>query len=272
MTVATSSRSRETGLALAPAPSQKRGFTVGEILDQTYLCVKGAYHFLRHPESRETFTALSEALVRFRANQDAVAHMLRDPAVAEVCRERYTGRRHTPAELVVYPPGSLGRELGTAMIEHGYDPEFYRDYYGETPPEFRDDEEYLRFRVRQMHDIVHVLTGFDMKEFPGELGMQAFIAAQTRRPFCIALVGLGLIRIILKPGELASTLREVARGFAMGYQAKSLVGQRFEEDWAKPVDAWRTELGLVGASALAPRGDGEAPRQDANANGRSPTC
>ena len=231
-------------------PTARWRFTLRETLHQTYLCAKGFYHFVRHPESRETFTALSEALVRFRANRDSVDYLLADPAVAQICRERYTGRRHTVAQLIEYPAGSLGHELAAAMIAHNHDPEFYRDFYGETPPDFRNDEEYLRFRIRQTHDIVHVLTGFAMNEFPGELGMQAFIAVQTRRPFCIALVGLGLIRIILKPHELSSTLRQVAKGLAMGYQAKSFVAHRFEEDWAKPVAEWRSELGLVEDSSF----------------------
>ncbi len=168
------------------------------------LYARGFYHFVRHPTSRDTFTALSEALVDFRANRDAVDHMMRDPEVAALCRERYVGRPYTVDELLAYPRGSLGFELGTAMKAQGYDPHFYRDFYGTGAPSFASDEEYLRFRVRQMHDIVHVLTGFDMTEFPGELGMQAFNAAQTRRPFSIALVGLGMLRIVLLARRAAS--------------------------------------------------------------------
>jgi ubiquinone biosynthesis protein Coq4 len=249
MISATDPRLPKVELAAVEAPPRRYG--PRELVHQAYLCAKGFYHFVRHPTSRETFTALSEALVRFRANRDAVLHMLSDPRVAERCRERYTGTPYDPAELIKYPPGSLGHELAMAMRAHGFDPEFYREHYGETPKEFRTDEEYLRFRVRQTHDIVHVLTGFDMTEFPGELGMQAFHAAQTRRPFSIALVGLGLIRIILKPEELGRTLHQVAKGLAMGYTARSLVGERFEDDWAKPVRVWRVELGLEDEASFA---------------------
>lgn len=224
-------------------------------LRRAYLYAKGAYFFLRQPTTRETFIAFSEALVGFRANDDAVAFMLKDERVVELCRERYIGRPYDPRELIKYPPGSLGHELAAAMIAHGYDPEFYRDFYGDEPPTFENDEQYLRFRVRQTHDIVHVLTGFAMTEFPGELGMQAFNAAQTRRPFSIGLVGFGMIRILLVPRELPRTLHQVAKGFAMGYTARSLLGQRFEDDWAKPVEQWRRELGLVEERTLDFRRD-----------------
>lgn len=239
MTVEVASRDGTTTRDGAPR------FTLRDIVHQTWLVVKGAYHFVRHAESRETFTALSEALVRFRANRDAVAFMLSDPRVAVLCKERYVGTSYDPEELIKYPPGSLGHELAAAVIAQGYDPEFHKDYYGSGPPKFATDEEYLRFRVRQTHDIVHVLTGFDMTEFPGELGMQAFHAAQTHRPFSIALVGFGFLRIILKPAELPRTLQQIAKGLAMGHATRSLVGERFEDDWSKPVEAWRAELGLV---------------------------
>jgi ubiquinone biosynthesis protein Coq4 len=220
-----------------------------------YLYAKGFLHFARHPTSRETFTALSEALVDFRANRDAVDHMMRDPAVVALCRERYVGRSYTVEELLAFPRGSLGSELGKAMKAQGYDPHFYRDFYGSDVPSFASDEEYLRFRVRQMHDIVHVLTGFDMTEFPGELGMQAFNAAQTRRPFSIALVGLGMLRIVLQPDELPKTLQQVAKGLAMGFAAKSLLAHRFEDDLARPLERWRRELNLVAEASLEIRPD-----------------
>jgi ubiquinone biosynthesis protein COQ4 len=230
-------------------------------LRQAYLYARGVYLFVRQPTTRETFIALSEAVVAFRANRDAVDFMLQDEQVAELCRERYIGRPYTPRELIKYPPGSLGHELAAAMMANGFDPEFYRDFYGDGAPTFEDDEEYLRFRVRQTHDIVHILTGFAMTEFPGELGMQAFNAAQTRRPFSIGLVGFGMIRILFVPRELPRTLHQVAKGFAMGYTARSLLGQRFEEDWAKPVERWRQELGLVEERMLEFRRDPEPLRR-----------
>jgi len=230
---------------MAFAALRIRGLSLAEAFDQLGLFLKGLYHFVLHPTSRQTFTALSEAVVRFRSNADAVAFMLEDPKVRELCRERYTGHPYTPDELVKYPPGSLGHEFGKAMIAEDFDPEFYRDYYGEEPYVFKTDEEYLRFRVRQTHDIVHVLTGFSLTEIPGELGMQAFHAVQTRRPFSIALVGFGFLRIVLRPVDLPETLHQIAKGLAMGFAARSLVGERFEDDWAKPVEQWRKELGLV---------------------------
>lgn len=228
----------------------KRRFSFRDVVHQLVLIARGLYQFLRQPVSRQTFTALSEGLVRFRATSESVAFMLQDPRVAALCRERYQGTVYVPEELLKYPPGSLGHEFGKAMLSHRFDPEFYRDYYGKGPYVFETDEQYLRFRIRQLHDLVHVLTGFGMTEIPGELGMQAFHAAQTRRPFSVALVGLGLVRIVFKPSELPHTLRQIAKGLAIGYAADQLLAHRFEEDWAKPLAQWRRELRLTEESCF----------------------
>lgn len=215
------------------------------LLNQFSWTLRGVYQFIRRPVSRQTFTALSEALVRFRSNANAVEYMLKDPRVAQLTRERYMGTVYNAEELMRFPPGSLGHEFGAALLAEKLDPEFYRDYYVQKGYRFANDEQYLRFRIRQTHDLVHVLTGFSMTEIPGELGMQAFNAAQTLRPFSIALVGFGLLRIVLNPKDLPLTLHQIAKGFAMGYAADSLLAYRFEEDWARPLAEWRKELGLT---------------------------
>jgi ubiquinone biosynthesis protein Coq4 len=235
---------------MASGQSTSIRLRLSDVLQQTLLVLRGCFQFLRRPVSRQTYTALSEVLVRFRATSDSVRFMLEDPRVAALCRERYLGCVYKPDELVRYPEGSLGRAFGEAMRESKQDPEFYRDYYGAEPYFFSSDEQYLRFRIRQIHDLVHVLTGFGMSDIPGELGMQAFNAAQTRRPFSLALVGFGLLRIVLRPVELPETLRQIARGLAIGYAADQLLAHRFEQDWAKPLEAWRRELGLIEESTL----------------------
>jgi ubiquinone biosynthesis protein Coq4 len=219
--------------------------SIAALFHQGLLYLRGVYQFLRRPASRQTYTALSEALVRFRATSDSVRFMLEDPRVAALCRERYLGCIYEPEKLLRYPVGSLGHEFAKAVLEQKLDPEFYRDYYGHEPYIFANDEQYLRFRIRQLHDLVHVLTGFCMTDIPGELGMQAFNAAQTRRPFSLALVGFGLLRIVLRPGELPETLKQISRGLAIGYAADQLLAHRFEEHWDKPLAQWRRELGLV---------------------------
>jgi ubiquinone biosynthesis protein Coq4 len=57
-----------------------------------------------------------------------------------------------------------------------------------------------------------------------------------------------MLRILIQPGELPLTLHQMAKGLAMGYAAKSLVGQRFEEDWSKSVEEWRRDLNVVDES------------------------
>jgi ubiquinone biosynthesis protein COQ4 len=245
------SLANEVSRAGGASQNASRRFTLDDAVKQLSIVFKGLYHFVAHPTSRSTFTMLSEGLVRFRSNHDAVRYMLQDERVARLCRERYVGEPYVIEKLLRYPPGSLGHELAASMKAHNFDPEFYRDYYGTGPVHFKNDEEYIRFRTRQMHDLVHVLTGFGATDFPEELGMQAFLAAQTRRPFSIALVGFGMLRICLQPKELGRTLEQVAKGFAMGNAAEPLLAWRFEEDWGRSVEDWRRQLRLVDEASFS---------------------
>jgi ubiquinone biosynthesis protein Coq4 len=59
------------------------------------------------------------------------------------------------------------------------------------------------------------------------------------------------LRIILQPRELPQTLQQITKGLAMGFAARSLVAERFEDDWSKSVEEWRKELGLVDEASFS---------------------
>ena len=111
-----------------------------------------------------------------------------------------------------------------------------------------DDTSYLLLRLRQTHDIWHVVTGFST-DVPGELGLKAFELAQTRRTMAGILMAGGFLKCLLQtPTELDVLLDRIARGYRMGTQAKSLLAQKWELAWDKPLADWRSELRLVTTS------------------------
>src|SRR5579863_4624905 len=85
------------------AAPESRRFGLDDAVQQISLTLKGLYHFVAHPTSRQTFTMLSEGLVRFRSNHDAVRYMLQDERVARLCRERYVGEPYVIEKLLQYP-------------------------------------------------------------------------------------------------------------------------------------------------------------------------
>jgi ubiquinone biosynthesis protein Coq4 len=116
-------------------------------------------------------------------------------------------------------------------------------------------------RYAVTHDIFHLLLGFDTT-WAGEMGVLAFAAAQgyTRTQY----VGLALAAVLyplFSPRMTARIWRNLRRGWRLGKQAKFLLGQRFEEQWERPLVEVRRALGLPEApgpdagpapSAMAP--------------------
>ncbi|WP_315859288.1 MULTISPECIES: Coq4 family protein [unclassified Cyanobium] len=103
--------------------------------------------------------------------------------------------------------------------------------------------ESITHRLRETHDIVHVLTGFGI-DGPGELGLQAFNLAQVRSPLAVLLIFGGLLSTLQDDEPLEPLLRALARGFEMGLAARCLISVKLEEGWERPVADWRRELGL----------------------------
>ena len=137
------------------------------------------------------------------------------------------------------PPDTLGGAYARHMKANGLEPDFYND--GEVP---RHRMHFLRLRVRQTHDIWHVITGFDTDPI-GELGVKSVEVAQTRRPMAAVVASGGLLRFRLhEPEDLGKVLAAVSAGYQMGIQSKLLLAQRWEQHWDRPLAEWRNMLNL----------------------------
>ena len=68
----------------------------------------------------------------------------------------------------------------------------------------QDDASYILLRLRQTHDIWHLITGFGT-DVAGELGLKAFELAQTRRPMALVLLTFGLLKALIKTPDALAT-------------------------------------------------------------------
>ena len=152
------------------------------------------------------------------------------------------------ARLAQLPEGTLGR----AYAEH-------MEKYRIQPLEISSDMEVdarqnlLALRLVAVHDIYHALLEFSTN-YSGEAGVFAFKAAQGYSKAIALLQPIGLIAIMLmRPRKIKQTLADYRRGWALGKQAKNILTYRFEDNWAKPIDEVRAELGLILPEASAER-------------------
>ncbi|MEN9573177.1 MAG: hypothetical protein RL514_1032 [Verrucomicrobiota bacterium] len=205
---------------------------------QAWLTLRGLIGLVRSDAATEATWNTEEGLQYSRANQLALQSLTAQPEVAPLIRERYQSDSFCVERLLQCPAGSLGHAFATRMTEEQLDPNFYR----KVP--VVDDASYIILRLRQCHDIWHVVTGFGTDEV-GEISLKAFEMAQARRPVAAIIVAQFILKAVLKaPATLPSLFDAIVAGYQMGKTAKPFLAQRWEDGWDKPVSLWRAELGL----------------------------
>ncbi len=181
---------------------------------------------------------IEDGLKHTRVMKYAVDHMLSQPDIARLAMTQYIAPLPYIEVLKRLPNGTLGREYAEFVIQHGFDPNFYRKIN-----DIGDVASYLLLRLRQTHDLWHVLLGLDIS-IPEEIGLKAFELAQTRRPMAGILVAGGFVKAFLTTRDTNAMLSAIARGYRMGLNAKPFLAQKWEEMWEKPLAELRTELGI----------------------------
>jgi ubiquinone biosynthesis protein COQ4 len=140
--------------------------------------------------------------------------------------------------LAALPAGTLGHAYATFLRTRGFTPEVF-----DAPPEEIHDPraQYVIQRVRQTHDLWHVVTGCDTDP-AGEIALQAFTFAQTRAPSTAILAVIGTLRGFR---EVRALPRDVAEAFRAGLRAEKLATFPWEDHWATPLADVRALLGVA---------------------------
>ncbi len=140
------------------------------------------------------------------------------------------------AALGRMPDGTLGREYIRFLTDNGITPDVFCDI-----PEVGDERAaYLVMRLRQTHDLWHVVTGY-RPNVEGEILLQAFTFGQTRAPSAALITSLGTARYFaLRPRHYA----RVRQAYRLGLRTRPLATFRWEDHWEKPLTELRTLLGV----------------------------
>ncbi|WP_353929994.1 Coq4 family protein [Okeanomitos corallinicola TIOX110] len=177
-------------------------------------------------------------------DQTEIAHLTIDelkknPEINSLFTERWLPAPINLDELSKLPQGTLGYTYAQEMKARGFDPNFYK-----TVPVV-DDISYLKMLWRTTHDIYHVVAGFDT-DVVGELGLQAFILAQTPIPISIMLVSFSMVLISLyQPTKFKPLMAEISRGYHLGSHTPiKFITQKWDQFWNVPVTEIRAQLGM----------------------------
>jgi len=189
----------------------------------------------RDPGRLDQVLALTQA-VNVAAVSRAIARISQDPKGRRLLAEQpRIDRAHVDFDaLRALPDGTLGREYTRFLDENGITPDVF-----EALPDVGDARAaYIMLRMRQSHDLWHVLTGY-APDVRGEVLLQAFTYAQTGGPSALLITLFGTVRWGYTWPRFLSDLRAA---FTHGREAAFLPTFRWEERWSTPVDELRREL------------------------------
>ncbi len=146
--------------------------------------------------------------------------------------------------LAVLPPGTLGRSYYEFMAAENLSAEglVEASQFREKLPA-GEDMTLFRERSREMHDLLHIVTGYGRDPL-GEACLTAFSFAQT------GLKGFALIAIVAsqrisraRPGH--AVRRAVFEGYRRGRQAEWLFAADWENLLAEPVETIHARYGVI---------------------------
>jgi len=199
-------------------------------------------------DTRQVFVILNA--LRGRSGQRMLRRFAASATGATVLTDhrRLIDRLEDHAALAALPPGSLGRAYLAFMQAENLsaaglvEPSMTAEAQAQA---LAPDARLFRDRMRDMHDLTHVLTGYG-RDSLGELCLLAFMFAQSRNLGQAFIVLMGLGRF----GRLAGRLRMAAallEGWRRGRRCRWLPEQNWEALLAMPLGTLRETLRVAAA-------------------------
>lgn len=218
--------------------------------------LKGVVGMLRDPEGTSSVFDIEDGLRKLQATENILEAVRDQPGVAEMIDARWLAPPPDVERLAESPRGTLGWHFAHHLIDNGFDPDYYRRI------DIQNDVDYVLMRMRQTHDLWHVLTGIGTSRI-GELSLKSFELAQTRRPLAAVITCGGVMRYLFHdPDQLGDVLEAISHGYWLGHHAKPMLAQKWEEGWDRPLAAWREQLNLPVACVEPDRNPSLTPTDD----------
>ncbi|HEX4382771.1 MAG TPA: Coq4 family protein [Myxococcales bacterium] len=173
-----------------------------------------------------------------QTRDEVVAHVRSHPRAAAAFVERPRMRITDLSKLAELPEGTLGRTYADAFIPKNLKP---ADTIIPTLP-LGDDREYAVVHMNETHDVWHIVTGFGT-DIAGELGLQAFYAAQLSLNLPHAVLAAGFVNTMLFAwGDRHRRLSAICRGYILGLRADMLFGVPWASWLERPLADVRRDL------------------------------
>jgi len=196
-----------------------------------------AYRLAKNPQATKYVFVIGDAQDNIAESERRLGRFTDPFASSELEALWQTQYRAAPYDieaLAKLPADTLGGAYARHMKSNDLRP----DYYQERTPRTR--MQYLRQRMRQTHDIWHVLTGLAADEFD-EVGIQGFYAGQYASSMA-AIIGAGaFLKSVLRArfGEMERHIDAFCEGYCAGKRAEPLLAVKWEELWGENLESLR---------------------------------
>ncbi len=156
------------------------------------------------------------------------------------------------ATLEAMPAGSLGRSYFEFLTHNGLEKNLATNYA--QLHEFMSakgrldrmpaDLKYAIIRGFQIHDLLHVVTGYTPSSLH-ELELQAFCLAQLQFPYFGMWMATTTSRMtFLEPDGIVPVMDAISRGWRLGRETQNLQLERWEDRFEEPLAEIRVQFGL----------------------------
>lgn len=228
--------------AAEPNPDEvaaARAALEGNLAERMWVGLRALGRLLQNPNDTKQVFVLGIALNAHRF-PGFVARFATDPSGAELLRDRPSidSRGVDFAALGQLPPDTLGGAFARHMKENKLDPDLFQ-----APPGLPDVAAYIAKRIRQTHDVWHLLTGYKT-DVPGELALQAFYYGLIGMPSSLLISVFGTLRYARKFPS-SNLFRMVHEGYRRGQRAAFLPTIKWEDWWTLPLSEVRRRVNIA---------------------------
>lgn len=213
-----------------------RVLSSGKVLPRIWLGLSAGLRLLLNPRDTQQVFLLAAAVDRetllanhARLKESASGRaLLRDRPAIDRSGVDYEALRALPED-------TLGGAYARTLAREGLDPDLFQ-----APPGLPAELAYVAQRIRQTHDLWHVLTGLGT-DVASEVALQAFTEQQihSRTAHFISVFGQ-----LFYGGRFPHMRALVKQYRALGKRAAYLLEVHWEELWHKDLEQVRRELRL----------------------------
>lgn len=184
-------------------------------------------------------TTMMHEIKKTSMASDVTRHLMSDQLLARMFERQWVPKKISLEELKSHPNNTAGQ----ALYQYYKTTKIKRIDNPYSANRFKDQQSFVHARMRETHDLLHVITGFD-PDGPGEVGLAAFCLFQHRTISSTFIIFGALMENIAKGKSIDIYLEAIERGVVMANNCKLIISYQIEDWLDRQLKNVREDLGV----------------------------